>query len=458
MVNPIFNIPSMMQTIDETQADYDFRRSVIETANKFDFTLSKDTVTQFSLSETQRVIGIVGIECEDDFALMQDGAFRHDAFFILCDPNTFVIEEGAAHVSSGLSYVNGVFHFVQFSTPKRIDYLVNYYVKPIGGRYLDCPFIIRDEVRNYLFLKHLTSGVLLEAGLLVPREETLVASIIEKDNLKPINRDKNANIENRSLKANSVRYVDIARLGEYALLDGFLEKVGSAEGVIKPNNAGCGEGVFMLNHDNLEAGKDHLNVLLSQKRDVLLQERIMPPLVERQGKFLDWNLRVFVSRDENGGAVAGDMIVRIGEQGGPINLNTGAKIGLLEEIACQLNWTRETYKEVRRLALRTSEEAYTAICQAIRIDSSGVMDNIIPDILGVDLIICYREGIWMAYIIEMDINPGGAWHLNNRLKLIAGQSSDSEYLTPKSLSARVGKANRDWVDLILYRCEQWSEK
>lgn len=456
MVNPVINVPSLLSLSESRPCNddaYEFRHSVLDTSKKFGFSLSKETISKYKSPKMHRVIGIVGIESEDEFALLQDGACRQEAFFILCDPNAFDIENGWPYVSYGLSYINRRFHFIQFSSPIKIDYLVNYYVKPIAGRILRCPIVIRDEVRSYLFDKVVTSSILSAAGLLVPKEVLLAPSVRKNDHLQPLNKDENLNINMRRISAKSMRCIDINKSNEEKYLKNFLDEIDSPEGVIKPNNLGCGEGVFMFNHENLEQGEQHLKTLLSSKQDVILQEKITPPLVERQGRSLDWNLRIFVSRDENGEAIAHDMIARIGELGGPINVSVGATICLLEEIACRLNWSKQTYDEVRRLVFTTSEKAYIAICRAIADDSTDIKHNVIPDILGVDLIITRETGNWQAYIIEMDINPGGAWHLNNRLAHTASQSSEIQELNPQDLTSRTGGANRAWIDLILRRCD-----
>lgn len=437
-------------------SSHDFRSQISNVAYNFHYRAPQQGPTYSPFTTQQYVVGIVGHNTEDDLALLVDGGHHPEAYFVLIDPDKMHFCGNTPVIDGGLIYKNRRFIFVDFQPGLIVSYLVNYNSQPFCGRTLDIPCAVQDEVNNYLFRKNITSSILRNTGLLTPREICLTLMQIRADGVSEhINKDTNPRIEARTQAAPNNVYIDYHQLVSghirAKLLSDFLASHACDEGVLKPNNGGHGDDVHFFNREDNEKKEPILQALLFSAQDVLLQERITPPLLVEGPRRLDWNLRVFISRDKTGRAVAREMFVRMQEQGGPVNIAKGAKVCLLEEIAHPLGWNKATLREVRDRALQSSARAYEAICGAIAQDSPHGQATHSPDILGADLIIRREKEQWRVYIIEMDINPGGTWDLNHRLQQL---SSSQTTRVRQSLKAREGGTHHDWIRLMIQRCHQ----
>jgi len=403
-----------------------------------------------------RVVGILGYDSDDDLALLEDGSRDSQLFFILIDRDRFRVDAAGMVVHSGLVFREGGLFFAEFPAGLRIDYLVNYNEEPLRGRALTIPVTVRSWARGYTFCKDLTSDLLRRAGIPVPRRLSVVLTRTLADGTEVLlNRGDNPRMDARRAAADNVVTLNRERLASSTprgLLAAFLAGHGCDQGVLKPNQGGCGADVHFFDARNLTETEAALSALLQGGSDVVIQERITPPLVMTGAGRLDWNLRVFATRDRQGRAVVPDMVGRIGPEGGPINCSLGAEALLLEEIAQLLGWDGPTLRQVREHVAAVSARAYQTMCAAIADDVPPQAGPSAPDILGIDVIVRRQGAGWQACVIEMDINPGGAWDLNNRLRTVSRAASGRGELSREALDARLGGANRAWIRLIGDRC------
>jgi hypothetical protein len=403
-----------------------------------------------------KTVGILGYDSDDDLALLEDGSHHPELYFILIDRDRFRVDATGLVVYSGLVFQDGGLFFVEFPAGLRIDYLVNYNEDPLQGRSLTIPVTVQSWVRGYPFSKDLTSDVLRRAGLLVPRDMSLVLTRTLADGSEILlNQGHNPRMDARRVATSTVVALNLETLAirpPRGLLAAFLAEYGCEQGVIKPNRGGRGDGVHFFGVRNLVEKEAELSALLRRGCDVMIQERVVPPLITTGSSRLDWNLRVFVTRDRHGQPVVPDMIACIGEEGSVINTSLDATTLLLEEIAQLLAWDDTTLAQVRGEVSAVSAHAYRAMCEAIAADAASHAGPSAPDILGLDVIVRRRGTDWQVYVIEMDINPGGAWELNHRLRTLSRTAPGRGDLSKEALDARIGGANHAWIRLIGDRC------
>ncbi|MGH6847577.1 MAG: hypothetical protein ACREC0_09105 [Methylocella sp.] len=403
-----------------------------------------------------KIVGILGYDSDDDLALLEDGSRHPELYFILIDRDQMSIDAQGLVVRFGLVYQDGRLFFVECLPGFRIDYLVNYNEAPLHGKTLNLPVAVQSWAQDYFWNKDLTSDILRRAGLLVPRDISLVLMRPLAGSSEDIlNKSQNPRVDARRATIPNVVALNRESLTSRrrpGFLQAFLAKHECDLGVFKPNRGGQGVDVHFFEARNLAEKEMEVLTLLRKGVDVVIQERIVPPLVMKGTQRLDWNLRVFVTRDREGRAIAQEMIVRIGEAGAPVNRSEGAEILLLEEVAQLLDWDRLTLQHVREQVLQVSARAYVVLCNAIAHDAASGSEASAPDILGLDVIVRQQEDRWQVYIIEMDINPGGACDLNQRLRIVSRAHHGIGDLSKESLDARVGGANYAWIRLICDRC------
>src|SRR5262249_33122046 len=97
--------------------------------------------------------------------------------------------------------------------------------------------------------------------------------------------------------------------------------------VLKPAASSGGQDVLFVNENNIDAAAGMVMRWLHDGHPSLLQSQVVPPYVNERGKQLDWNLRVFVAWDiVRQQPVVSDMVVRIDEAGGAVNICRTAKV------------------------------------------------------------------------------------------------------------------------------------
>lgn len=403
-----------------------------------------------------KIVGILGYDSDDDLALLEDGSHHRQLFFILIDRDRFRVDAAGMVVHSGLVFREGEMFFAEFPAGLRIDYLVNYNEEPLRGRALTIPVTVQGWAQGYTFCKDLTSDLLRHAGIPVPRGLSVVLTRTLADGTEVLlNRGGNPRMDARRAAADNVMMLNWERLVSSTprgLLAAFLAAHGCDRGVLKPNRGGCGADVHFFDARNLDEMEAVLSALFQGGSDVVIQERIKPPLVMTAVGRQDWNLRVFATRDHRGRAIVPDMVVRIGPEGGPINFSLSAEALLLEEIAELLGWDGPTLRQVREQVAAVSARAYQTMCAAIAEDAPPEAGPSAPDIMGIDVIVRRQGTGWQACVIEMDIHPGGAWDLNNRLRTVSRAASGRGGLSRQALDARLGGVNRAWIRLIGDRC------
>ncbi|MDO8266058.1 MAG: hypothetical protein Q7T41_03910, partial [Candidatus Saccharibacteria bacterium] len=104
-----------------------------------------------------------------------------------------------------------------------------------------------------------------------------------------------------------------------------LSETGYREFVIKPNNGVQGDEVEFL---DLDLGHDDFDSKVEGKSDVIIEQRIIPKLLNIDGVEHDWNIRSVVLE---GGQVG--WYVRACAMGGPVNISKGAFLLTQDELS-----------------------------------------------------------------------------------------------------------------------------
>jgi len=276
----------------------------------------------------------------------------------------------------------------------------------------EIPFI--DE---YTENKELSNAVLNQAGIDVP------ASITWRSELENHFLDK---LE----KDGVLEYKRVALEGIFAFpdsviscaLDDFIQANDCDEIVVKPADGAGGQGIEFFNKANTSDAARKVVKLLKGNHNVIVEERIksapinLSKIFDMEMPKVDWNLRVFVSRDENGDLVVDDKVVRVDKDGKPVNISLTAKATLFERICGLLELSPEQAdklkKQIDSIAIRSCEAIDEAIRSRHKIKAGKQQDR-----MGVDVIVSQDEnGEFTPYMIEVnDHHAGGMWDLDNVL-------------------------------------------
>ncbi|MCX5697982.1 MAG: hypothetical protein NTU54_08490, partial [Candidatus Omnitrophica bacterium] len=155
-----------------------------------------------------------------------------------------------------------------------------------------------------------------------------------------------------------------------ARIRGFASLADMDEIFIKPPKGMGGRGILSFNtRTELEEAVKHA-VRICKDEGVIIQESVVCPLVEFRGAPAYWNLRVFISRDENARIVVGETAVRIGH-GKVVNICKGAGVITLEALLALLGITGE--------AKRAFLEEFNRVCvlcfEAVERKADSIFDG-----------------------------------------------------------------------------------
>ena len=203
---------------------------------------------------------------------------------------------------------------------------------------------------------------------------------------------------------------------------------------------------MFFNEKTLAKAVKHAVSLIEKKQNIMLQERIVPPLLSKDtGLREDWNIRVLVSGDEHGKGKAGDMVVRIGPFGNAINIRKGASYINLEEVARRLGWDERTLNKLKEDVASVSERAYEAIHRAMIQDGLLGPYDTSADFMGVDIIV-RQEGNDLVPIVMEDNGSG------------SGGGFNIDKIVESTDPGRMGRWAEGWIETMVRRGREYQKR
>jgi len=342
---------------------------------------------------------------------------------------------------SGLMFHEGKTVYVRFEKPRQLHYVVDHR-RDFSDKFREIGLPTPEHALTDTYTRHkdIADMMLRDYGVRTPRTRTLIADKGENEDFLK-RREWEAAGESRRIvfmdtEDDEIVFRILAEIRE------FLAELEVEEGVIKPNSGGGGYGVTFLDEDLFQISALSIMKMLGEGLNVALQERIITPKVVVDGVDHDWNLRVFVSLDENGEPVIGDMVVRIGESGDVINISQGSGQAILREVGEKLGWSEVEIRQMRERIETESIKAYWAITEGMREDGILGPEELPSDFMGIDIIIGEKDGEFLPYVMEVNNYFSGAiWVLDNHLKALADQGIAIG-------EERIGQSVRPWVDVM----------
>lgn len=213
----------------------------------------------------------------------------------------------------------------------------------------------------------------------------------------------------------------------------------TSEIVIKPVDGSCGSNVAFFNSSQPEMAVNHALRLGSGINSIIVQERILPPVLKAEGQALDWNLRVFVSKNRGGRTVVSDIAVRYDGKSGPVNISLGAKVMTFDELAAKLKLDSGSARRLRKGIVSLSVKAFTAVEDEAKKIAKRPRPWREQDFMGVDIIIKDEGGSLNPYIIELNgYHSGGMW--------------DLDQVAQKD---KLGRSSRDFVNTMVRKAKTY---
>jgi tetratricopeptide (TPR) repeat protein/glutathione synthase/RimK-type ligase-like ATP-grasp enzyme len=393
-------------------------------------------------------VAFVGGFSEDELALLQAASrFKNINFFESLGTARLKDIKGRAVLMAQPVFMFKEGHpvFNPTPVPVPVHYLVDF-MKPANDNMLVIPNVPQPQVaasEAYIGAKDISMIEMEKAGVQVPRWRSIVADTgkISSDRLAILlNYKRQISGKVVWVKSDSPGLdVDLKWELLNFLNQNHLEKV-----VIKPNDGSKGEGVFFFGRTDIEKYIGQIALMIHRGTSMLLQERIEPPYLNRQGTKYDWNVRVFVSGNENGRLA---KVVRVDKEGKAINISQGARPEILEKAARELGLSPTEYEQMEAAIDDAARKAFTGINRAMDQDSAKPAGRNATDYMGVDIILRREEGRFKAYVIELNsFRSGAAWDLNQALKQAAG-----DVITPQEAARRIGEASTGWLETIYNR-------
>jgi hypothetical protein len=368
-------------------------------------------------------VGIHGRASHVDFVIAQEGG-RHPEVNVILILNEQDIQLDRSGDSSDVALTRGlVFHqgrpvFVRFDPPVKLDYLVDYTRRMYRDRFKlrhNVPGPGTDVDSKYFDNKVRMHLILDAKGVRVPTSWPLTE--LDEDGL--------------------LNVADIQKP-----LDAFIQEVGPV--VMKPIDLSGGRGIVFADAGHSHAAAAAAHQLLKAGDQALIQERIEPPYIPEGDQRHDWNLRLLLAYDATrGGPVVSDIVARVGQEGGPINLSLTAQPRLLEEVIEALGYPPSEYVIVRQKVEALALEAYRAL-QETMVEDGVISEGQPPThFMGVDIMVARENDEWVPYIIELNsYASGGMYDLEQRLRVLSEQGiAISE--------DRFGQSVRDWVNTMV---------
>ena len=200
--------------------------------------------------------------------------------------------------------------------------------------------------------------------------------------------------------------------------------------VIKPVDTSGGFGVLIVDRDEMRRDEKKLELLtatmfrhLMAGRTLIIENFVEPAPLRLDGQDVDWNLRVFATRDIHGNIVLEDeAVLRYDKKMRVVNISKDAKVMRLSAVSDQI----PHYSQFLNAIFEVTSDAISALEQQLMdsmkdLDPSGAtpipthpMKN---DYFGLDIIVHQdANGHYIPLVMEMNgANSGGTWTLESTL-------------------------------------------
>lgn len=402
-------------------------------------------------------IGILGIG-DDQLALAREGSKRQGANFIVVDSEFLTFaklgKRQAAQVQCGLIFKDGHFQFVILKEPCTLHYVLGHDSKNKKLRENGIPLAGHPLIDEYTDEKTVAWDILASAGVRVPRSMVILTKPYSyrgfKARWKKYPRIILGGYSDNAVEVDSggrrggilIKIQDRKRLADFlsSLIGWFMVSNEIEEVVIKPDGGSGGRGVHFFSEHTFRGELAYFFRGLLGGHNFIMQERLTPPLLSPSR---DWNLRVFVSKNEQGGIQVDDMVVRTSDLGKVVNISRGADVMTVEQLHADLLMTDKIslwgWKEFLDEVKKTAVDSYVAIENAMRAD--GVLKNgeDPTDFMGVDVIVQQEGGRLVPYVMEVNgYESGGMWDLDSIAS--AGQ---------------IGRSSQGFVAAMILRAEKY---
>ncbi|MDD5422687.1 MAG: hypothetical protein PHT32_04615, partial [Candidatus Omnitrophica bacterium] len=409
---------------------------------------------------------------EDGLAMMEESCSHEGAHLMLILDKSWLVFKKVdgktlPRAKQALLFRGGKPVFVSFVKPRPIYYFADF-GDGLGSkvRRLGVPMPGNPIIDDYTEEKDVTNIILDSSGVRIPKTISLIV-------------EDHKDVRIRKWRKGAPNVIRVNRTGIAEphnrkkikdRLTGFLADNGFSSGVIKPNRGLGGEGVVFFDplgqatlvKDGVETVRpveDIVTEMLGVGTNVIVQERIEPPLVNKvnesgQADLCDWNLRVFISRDEKNNPIMSDIVVRVGKVGGPINISKGAGVVTFDELVILLQQNGLVFDVAKFKAEveKISIDAYNSVEKAMISDGAMKQGEIGTDFMGADVIVRIgKDGQPVPYILEVnDYHSGSMWDIDDHLKK-SGVRAREAAAGIKAGEGSVGRSSRDWIKTMIRR-------
>jgi tetratricopeptide (TPR) repeat protein len=369
---------------------------------------------EYFKSNNPTVIGVLAYWDEDPMRLLKEGNEKTNARFFQVTSFSLREEEIMGQtcyspvMHAGFCYnpKNNRWEYMRFTKPVPLHYVRVAGFEELIRRKLEksrFPMLEPTPIDETTTNKALTYKVLKESGVRVA-SQIVFRRKLSTETLFELTTDDGVT----TLKQEEI---------ERGLRD-FMDKEGIDEIVVKPQDGSQGEGVRFFDRRYVSDAAAYIRIL-SKRRGVVVEERIVSKPLIINGERYDWNARVFVSRNENEEFVVSDMVIRydLYEKRSAVNISTGAKTMTFDEMAKHMGLSaldkKDLYQRIESEALMQARalEAYLVFGDEFSTYQRGPLGTgsyLRPDFLGCDIIDTGTESVG----IEMnDGHSGGIWYL-----------------------------------------------
>jgi len=354
------------------------------------------------------VVNVAFIGYEFNPNIMEGGQNAGDANFISVLPKNVVIRARADgqkefFATQAVVFHDGQYRTVKFSASAPLPIHFAFAWAPLfdhGAHQAGLPLSAHPYMASVVARKDLVQIILEKRGIPIPKGHTftyddatgfdpqyddLVRSLRSES---PINDEVPAGEKHSSQRLRQV-------------LSQFIS------GVLKPALGSMGRSISFFGLPNLAQGLRE-GVTILEKGDLVVQERIVPPLIQKDGINYDWNVGVYIYRDQNGKIKASvDKLGRIAPYGTVVNVGLTA-VGmtfdqLTDEVGLSVDEKARFEKQIEKLTV----DAYTAVEEELKERGVGAEDEELIFYGRSDIIVRMNPNGTLEELI-MELNGDGA--------------------------------------------------
>lgn len=394
---------------------------------------------------------------EDPFALLNQASYEKNMNFFILNEDKKLAGNSFLFGHPFLMFKNGLPYILQNTTPTALDYIIDFGVdNKKTFNQMKIPTAEHLQSGPYMRLKDVTMMELEKQGVRVPKWLAFIHQDKQNDYMDFTEQASVfARFADERKKSNKVQWIegmqgDLKQKIE-AQLQSFLKENDISQGVAKTNDGYGGYNIVFFDASNVSEKAQDVVALINLGFDIMVQERILPPMVKKDSKSFDYNFRVFVSPGQEKGLA---KIVRFGEEGESIGFSQGARGLLIEELAHELGLSLAEREQLEVAIDQESIKAFLAINGSMA--DAGILkqNENATDFMGVDIIVRQENGVFVPYIIELNgFRSGGLWDLDVALKEVP-----ESILSKEKATARLGEAAAPYVKTILARAQKYSDQ